>query len=284
MAGGPLVLLAEWLRGLSFTAFSFWGALFCALPLPGAQGVVNSVSGLVYGTFAGTLVFTAVATAGAVASFLVGRSALRERMARATARWRPQIRALDMAVEKDAFKIIVLLRISPLVPFGLSSLLLSFTPVPLGVYAAATAAGVLPGALPFAYAGKLSGALVVDSGGTDVLHLLLSALGLAATVGVSWRLAGVARDALEATSARISSSTGLMVSAEEGGTERDTSSSLRRNSSSGQLRSTGAAGRAAAAAAAPPPPRLITAAPMQARMSVSRGASMPTVAAPSRAD
>ena len=109
MAGGPLSLLAVWLRGLRFASFAAWAALCCALPVPGVQGVVNSVAGLVYGTLSGTLVFTAVATLGAVATFLVGRSALRERVARATARWRPQIRALDLAVEQDAFKIIVLL-------------------------------------------------------------------------------------------------------------------------------------------------------------------------------
>ena len=109
MAGGPLSLLAVWLRGLRCASFAAWAALCCALPVPGVQGVVNSVAGLVYGTLSGTLVFTAVATLGAVATFLVGRSALRERVARATARWRPQIRALDLAVEQDAFKIIVLL-------------------------------------------------------------------------------------------------------------------------------------------------------------------------------
>ena len=273
MASGPLALLAVWLRGLRFVSFAFWGTLLCALPLPGAQGVVNSVAGLVYGTLAGTLVFTAVATAGGVLTFLAGRSALRERMARATARWRPQIRALDSAVERDAAKLIVLLRISPLIPYGLSSLLLSFTPVSLRVYAGATFAGVLPGALPFAYAGKLSGALVVGDAGGDRAQLLLSALGLAATVAVSWRLAGVARDALQATSARVSTSA-VLVSAEEGGPE--VSGGIRRTSSSGQLRSTG---RVAPVA----PPRLITAAPAQARMSVTRVA-LPTVITPSRAD
>ena len=167
-------------------------------------------------------------------------------------------------------------RISPLIPFGLSSLLLSFTPVPLGVYAAATALGVLPGALPFAYAGKLSGALMVGSEDAERMHLLLSLLGLVATAGVSWLLAGVARDALEAAGARKSTTSANMISAEEGGQEM---SSVRRSSSSGQLRSTGAGGRAAAVA----PPRLITTAPTQARVSVTRG-PLPAVAAPSRAD
>ena len=147
--------------------------------------------------------------------------------------------------------------------------------MPLGVYAAATAAGVLPGALPFAYAGKVSGVLMVGSEDAERMHLLLSLLGLAATAGVSWRLAGVARDALEAASARKSTTSGNLTSAEEGGQEI---SSVRRNSSSGQLRSTGAAGRAAAVA----PPRLFTA-PVQARVSVTRG-PLPAVAAPSRAD
>ena len=267
------MLLAGWLRGLGGASFATLGVFLCALPLPGLTGLVNSVAGLVFGTLAGSLVFTAVATAGAVATFLVGRSALRERVARATARWRPQIRALDTAVEKDAFRIIVLLRVSPLIPFGLSSLLLSFTPLPLQSFALATAAGVLPGALPFAYAGKLSGNLV-DSEDLDRLQMLLSALGLAATVAVSWRLAGVARDALEATSTRNSATSAGLAFAEEGG------GNVPRTSSGSALRATGAAGRAAAAAVAP---RLITLAPTQARISVTRG-PLPTVAAPSRAD
>jgi hypothetical protein len=94
-----------------------------------------------------------------VGALVVTRSALRAPVQRATARWRPAFRALDVAVEKDGFFIIFLLRLSPLVPFAVASLLLALTPVPLGTYAAATALGALVSAVPFAYAGHAGGLL-----------------------------------------------------------------------------------------------------------------------------
>jgi hypothetical protein len=165
-----------------------------------------------------------------VGALLVTRGVLRAPVARATQRWRPHFRALDAAVEKDAFQIIFLLRLSPLVPFAVASLLLALTPVPLSTYAAATALGALLSAVPFAYAGHVGGVLAgsagsAHAGGTaargaapdgpyDQLQVLMSVVGLLATVAVSVKLSAVVREALASAAARHSA--GSLADAEEG--------------------------------------------------------------------
>jgi hypothetical protein len=203
----------------------------------------------------------AAAAAGAVGALVLTRSALRAPVQRATARWRPAFRALDAAVEKDAFSIIFLLRLSPLVPFAVASLLLALTPVPLGTYAAATALGALVSAVPFAYAGHAGGLLAragADAataspadGAYDQLQararcgdavpatrtaraaraapspkpcpadgathtrahattqVLMTVVGLLATVAVSIKISAVVRDALASAAARHSGSSAL---------------------------------------------------------------------------
>ena len=63
-----LALLAARLQLLAWPSFIGWSAFICVVPLPGVSGVVNSVSGLLYGPAIGAAVFTAAATLGARAS------------------------------------------------------------------------------------------------------------------------------------------------------------------------------------------------------------------------
>ena len=85
-------------------------ALLPAWPLTVAAGAI-------FGLLEGVLWVLAGATLGATAAFLIGRHLARERVERALAD-RPRVRAIDAAGAGQGLKIVVLLRLSPLVPFN----------------------------------------------------------------------------------------------------------------------------------------------------------------------
>jgi uncharacterized membrane protein YdjX (TVP38/TMEM64 family) len=65
MAAAAAALLARTLGTLGVPTFLCAASILCAVPVPGVSGVVNGVSGLLFGTAAGAVLFTGAATAGA---------------------------------------------------------------------------------------------------------------------------------------------------------------------------------------------------------------------------
>src|SRR5207248_1137743 len=84
-----------------------------ALGLPGS--VLTIASGFVFGLLGGTLIVVPASVIGASAAFLLGRTAARDFLAERVAR-DPRLRAIDEAVGRSGFKIVLLLRLSPVLP------------------------------------------------------------------------------------------------------------------------------------------------------------------------
>ena len=85
--------------------------------LPAAPFTVGA--GLIYGLW-GFPVALGSATLGASLAFLVSRHLVRGRVARLIAN-RPGLRAIDHAVAEEGWRVVALLRLSPLVPFNLQN-------------------------------------------------------------------------------------------------------------------------------------------------------------------
>jgi uncharacterized membrane protein YdjX (TVP38/TMEM64 family) len=66
----------------------------------------------------------------------------------------PQWRAIDRAINKEGFKVVLLLRLSPLLPFALSNYLYGLTSVDFWSFVSATFLGFSPGTLAIVYAGS----------------------------------------------------------------------------------------------------------------------------------
>ncbi|MEP6915134.1 MAG: VTT domain-containing protein, partial [Acidobacteriota bacterium] len=99
----------------------------------------------------------------------------------------PRVRAIDAAVGRDGFKLVMLLRLSPLVPFNVLNYALSLTQVSLGRYVVASAIGMLPGTALYVYLGSLAPAAAqlssaASSGGMTRTALYIA--GLLATLAV----------------------------------------------------------------------------------------------------
>ncbi|KAJ3231302.1 hypothetical protein HDU78_007814 [Chytriomyces hyalinus] len=81
----------------------------------------------------------------------------------------PFMRSLDMALAREGFKIVLLIRFSPVVPFGIANYMFSVTSISLPLLQLATFCGNIPGAVAYtvlgSYIGSLSGISDGDKGG-----------------------------------------------------------------------------------------------------------------------
>lgn len=141
-----------------------WGALAyaaayvlaCVLMVPGT--ILTLGAGFLYGTLGGLLIVVPSSLAGATLAFLLARSLARD-WARERVASRPSFAAIDRAVERRGFRTVLLLRLSPVLPFNLLNYALGLTSVRLRDYVAASALGMFPATLLVVHAGALATSL-----------------------------------------------------------------------------------------------------------------------------
>jgi uncharacterized membrane protein YdjX (TVP38/TMEM64 family) len=139
--------LVERSRGLDEGYVFLFAALylpFSALGLPGTW--VTIFCCLVFGFWPTFPAIVLASNLGAALAFLLGRTLLRERV-HAWLAARPKPRAVERAIGEESFRLVFLLRLTPLVPFNALNYLLGVTPIRFGPYALATFVGMLPGTL-----------------------------------------------------------------------------------------------------------------------------------------
>ncbi|XP_061345550.1 uncharacterized protein LOC133291315 [Gastrolobium bilobum] len=135
-----------------------WGPLALAVAyipltiLAVPASVLTLGGGYLFGLPVGFVADSIGATVGAVAAFLLGRTIGRSLVV-SRLRDYPQFRSVAIAIHRSGFKIVLLLRLAPLLPFNLLNYLLSMTPVPLGEYMLASWLGMMPITLILVYVG-----------------------------------------------------------------------------------------------------------------------------------
>ncbi len=152
--------------------------------LPGA--ILTLGAGFAYGPVWGLVIASPASVIGATCAFLLGRTLLREWATRRVGQ-SARVRAIDEAVAREGFKLVLLLRLSPLFPFNALNYALSLSRVSLGTFVAASFIGMLPGTALYVYLGSLAPAAAelssaTQNGGTP--RLLLYGAGLFATIAV----------------------------------------------------------------------------------------------------
>ncbi len=194
----PIERLRDGLAALGAWGPAALAGLYLVAPLlmiPGAP--LTLLAGALFGVPIGLLAVLPAATAGATLAFLVGRHLLRGRVARRLA-GHPRLLALDEAVAGQGFRIVLLLRLSPLFPFNLLNYALGLTRVALRDYVLASLIGMAPGALMYVYLGAAAGAATgLGSRPRSTAEWALFGAGLLATVVAALLVARAARRALE---------------------------------------------------------------------------------------
>ena len=176
--------------------------------IPGS--VLTLAAGAIFGLGQGVVYVMIGATAGASLAFLLARSVAREAIAQRVA-GNPKFAAIDRAVGRDGFKIVVLLRLSPVFPFNMLNYGLGLTTVRFTDYVAASI-GMLPGSLLYTYSGFLAGDIIrltADAGpDRGPGYYAVVALGLAATIAVTTIVTRTARRAIQEATGETEAATG----------------------------------------------------------------------------
>ncbi|MEO5818908.1 MAG: TVP38/TMEM64 family protein [Vicinamibacteraceae bacterium] len=192
--------LFDWLRhagafGVVVYALVFAIAAVCLVP----GSILTVGAGVAYGLVWGTVVASTASAAAATAAFLVARTIARRRVAR-WATSDPRFAALDAAIGDHGLKLVILVRLSPLIPFNVLNYALGLTRVRLRDYALGSFLGMLPVTVLYVYLGSLAGQLASLARGTaqgGPLRHAVSVLGLAATIAATVYVTRLARQALD---------------------------------------------------------------------------------------
>ncbi len=173
-------------------------ALATVLFLPG--WIFTVAAGLIYGVIAGTAVALTGAIIGSTLAFLCGRYLVRKRVEAAT-KGNEKFAAIDKAIGDQGWKIVGLLRLSPLIPFNLSNYFYGVTSVGFVPYVVASAVGMIPGTLLYAYLGGAGKAGLDGGGEQSSLKYVFLGVGLVATIIVTIIVSRTAKKALAKTGA-----------------------------------------------------------------------------------
>jgi uncharacterized membrane protein YdjX (TVP38/TMEM64 family) len=165
--------------------------------LPGS--ILTLGAGVVFGVIQGSIYVSIAATLGATAAFLVGRYGARQWVAQQIDT-KPKFQAIDRAVAQEGWKIVGLLRLSPIFPFNLLNYGLGVTQVTLRDYFLASWIGMMPGTVMYVYIGYLAGNLATLGSGSEeasTVQWIIRIVGFIATVAVTLYVTKIARHALD---------------------------------------------------------------------------------------
>lgn len=182
-----------------------WGPLVLAVAyipltvLAVPASVLTLGGGYLFGLPMGFAADSVGATIGAAAAFLLGRTIGRPFVISKLKDY-PQFRLVAIAVHRSGFKIVLLLRLVPLLPFNMLNYLLSVTPVPIGSYMLASWLGMMPITFALVYVGTtLKDLSDVTHGWNEIskTRWAVVALGLIVSVVLIICATRVAKNALE---------------------------------------------------------------------------------------
>jgi uncharacterized membrane protein YdjX (TVP38/TMEM64 family) len=168
----------------------------CIFMIPG--WILTIGAGFAFGLAEGLPAVSIGSVVGAAAAFLVGRTLARDWVAAKVA-GSPKFRSLDRAVEKDGLKLVLLVRLSPVLPFNLLNYALGATSVRLRDFILGSWIGMLPGSLVYIYIGSTLSSLADLSTAPDAAGPMqkgLTVVGLTAAVVATALLTRMARQAL----------------------------------------------------------------------------------------
>src|SRR5687767_15754179 len=148
-----LAAFQGWVAGRGAWGGVVYGAAYVLAAILFVPGSLLTIgAGLLFGLLWGTVIVSIASTAAAALAFLIARHVARQRIAEMAGR-NPTFGAIDRAVRDKGWRIVALLRLSPLIPFSLSNYLYGLTPVAFGPYVLASWIAMLPATVLYVYLG-----------------------------------------------------------------------------------------------------------------------------------
>lgn len=196
--GGALFDFARWIDGLGFwgPALFILGYVLVSVALVPAS-ILTMAAGAIFGLAKGLLLVLIGAFIGGALSFWLARGVAQRPIQNLLAD-RPGIGRVERAVSARGRKVIFLLRLSPVMPFGLLNYACGLTSVRFKDFMIGHL-GIFPGTLLYIYYGTVLGSLAEVAAGEIERgpgYWLILGLGLLATGIATWQISRIARRAL----------------------------------------------------------------------------------------
>ncbi len=179
--------LLSTIDALGFPGYLEFAALYIAgtlLFVPGSLLIL--AAGALFGFPGGFAMASALSLVSAGGMFLAGRHFSRNWLLKKIAS-DPRTAALDAAVTKEGWRMVLLLRIASILPFSLLNYVLGLSKIPLKIYLLATWIGMTPGILLYAYLGDLTGKMLFSNEPRRITaaEWVLFGIGLCAAAGIT---------------------------------------------------------------------------------------------------
>lgn len=196
-----LTQFSDFLEGYGSAGYVLFVLGYAGLEVLAIPAVPLTMSaGLLFGSLYGTILVSISGTLAATASFLIARYLARDRIV-AMAKNNKKFLAIDKAIGEDSFRVVTLLRLSPLLPFSLGNYLYGLTSVKLLPYILGSWLGMLPGTWAYVSAGAFGRAFIKQEaesmfpGGPEQYWTL--GVGLVATIVAATYVSRLAKDAIK---------------------------------------------------------------------------------------
>jgi uncharacterized membrane protein YdjX (TVP38/TMEM64 family) len=185
-----LAVLIESIKGMGPAAPLYFGLLYCiaeCLAIPATPLTLSA--GYLFGASQGVAIVLTAGTLAACVGFFVGKTVLRQTV-EGLLEQNPQFAKLDRAIGKEGFKLLVLVRLTPLFPFALSNYIYGASAIKFWPYFWGTLLGFTPGTIAYVYTGMVGQAVLsgqgsepwyVYAGGMTALAALLKVISDTAT-------------------------------------------------------------------------------------------------------
>ncbi|MEA5583185.1 TVP38/TMEM64 family protein [Nodularia harveyana UHCC-0300] len=194
------ILWVQSLGALGPIAYIVIYNLATILFIPGS--LLTLKGGCLFGLLWGSIYVLIAAIIGAISAFIVGRYLSRDWVSQQINKY-PKFKAIDLAVAKEGWKIVLLTRLCPIFPFNLLNYAFGVTQVSLRDYILGSF-GIIPGTVLYVYIGSLAGNLAMlnspnqpTNPKAQIWQWVMQIIGLIATIGITIYMTKIAQKALK---------------------------------------------------------------------------------------
>ncbi len=183
--GEAIERLESWITSLGVWGPAVFAALYVVatvLMLPG--WALTLAAGAIFGLWIGLATVSVGSTTGAAGAFLISRYLARDKITRRFG-GHPKFRAIDRAVGEGGWKIVAMLRLSPVVPFNVQNYLYGLTAIRFWPAVLASWVAMLPGTFLYVYlgyAGRQAAGGITGGGPGGVGRVAMIGVGMVATL------------------------------------------------------------------------------------------------------
>ncbi|CAI9117149.1 OLC1v1018493C1 [Oldenlandia corymbosa var. corymbosa] len=157
-----LTQFSGFIEGYGPAGYALFVLVYAGLEVLAIPAIPLTMSaGLLFGSLIGTIIVSISGTVAASVSFLIARYFARERILKLV-EGNKKFLAIDKAIGENGFKVVTLLRLSPLLPFSLGNYLYGLTSVKFVPYVLGSWLGMLPGSWAYVSAGAFGRAILQE--------------------------------------------------------------------------------------------------------------------------